>query len=674
MMKKEDCIGHFQSILRQIASPGAGKNEIPERELNEAFLDLLSGRQEPGGPADKRLRQAVDSDEAARFYLRLLETACRELAELCDRDGDFALQLADLARFLEKDEHRPGEEDVVEKCWSVFFPEGIGALSNREKRISELREKRKVKIENRCSSPVTNPASQLIFTSNALLTVPHDSESVGNLDLSDGLKEKIKAVCSQQQQNWYDHPVPLDATIEANEIIYGLKGLSQAVEFERKRGNVKADRKIKCVLSVSVTHDGIQEFARRYIKEVLDNFGGLDNIDVYVFTEADTCRIADEVLGPAMSEFLEPDENGDLQDVFGVDGSYGRHYTFLKAVAAFWHVLVDPGVNSTFKIDLDQVFPQEVLVRETGKSAFEHFETLLWGAEGSGADGEPLDLGMIAGALVNESDIEKSLFTPDVTFPTEKFSPEYHFFFSGYLGAVSTAGELMTRYGGDIDGSSWCIQRVHVTGGTNGIRVDALRRHRPFTPTFIGRAEDQAYLLSVFPKGGRRLAYLHEDGLIMRHDKAAFAGQAIEAAKIGRIAGEYVRTLYFSEYARVLTDGDPEKLKQLIDPFTGCFVSRLPVTIVAVRLALTASSFFSAGQAEDGAKLVRECARRLSEALNFTSGSGSGLKKRYGRERWLWNRYYDVLDVLEKKLIERNPAALELQNRATAIVEDCRLS
>ncbi len=88
-----------------------------------------------------------------------------------------------------------------------------------------------------------------------------------------------------------------------------------------------------------------------------------------------------------------------------MDGAYGRHYTFLKAVTALWQVLVDPDVRGTFKIDLDQVFPQAELVAETGASAFEHLETPLWGALGVDPDGRELELGMIAGALVNERDI-----------------------------------------------------------------------------------------------------------------------------------------------------------------------------------------------------------------------------------------------------------------------------
>ena len=132
---------------------------------------------------------------------------------------------------------------------------------------------------------------------------------------------------------------------------------------------------------------------------------------------------------------------------------------------------------------------------------------------------------MMAGALVNEKDISASLFTPDVTYPTPPFKGEDTIFCSRIPQALSTLSEMMTRYdSGDIDGENSCISRIHVTGGTNGILIEALRRYRPFTPVFIGRAEDQAYLLSaLFSKdSGPLLRYFHNDGLFMRHDKHAF--------------------------------------------------------------------------------------------------------------------------------------------------------
>ncbi|MBW2585098.1 MAG: hypothetical protein JRE36_16465, partial [Deltaproteobacteria bacterium] len=156
-----------------------------------------------------------------------------------------------------------------------------------------------------------------------------------------------------------------------------------------------------CILSVSVTHQGLHQIARPYIEEELRRADFLKHIDVYVFTEDDTHRILNDILVAAARQFLKTTDAADELAMFGVDGEYGRHYSFLKAMAAFWAVLVEPRAKATFKIDLDQVFPQQTLVGKTGCSAFEHFMTPLWGAQGTDYRGKPIELGMIAGALVN---------------------------------------------------------------------------------------------------------------------------------------------------------------------------------------------------------------------------------------------------------------------------------
>ena len=86
------------------------------------------------------------------------------------------------------------------------------------------------------------------------------------------------------------------------------------------------------------------------------------------------------------------------------------------------------------------------------------------------------------------------------------------------------------------------------------------------------------------------LRYVHKDGLVMRHDKHAFAGEAIRSARIGKLVGDYIRILMFSCYARVLP-WSVKKTKDLIDPFTGCFVSYMPFTVVSLRFALKIASF-----------------------------------------------------------------------------------
>ena len=245
----------------------------------------------------------------------------------------------------------------------------------------------------------------------------------------------------------------------------------------------------------------------------------------------------------------------------------------------------------------------------------------------------------------------------------------------------------------------------HVTGGTNGILLDALRRHRPFTPSFVGRAEDQAYLLSTFgggplgggplgggplgggPLGGghRRLGYAHAASLIMRHDKHELIPEAIEAAGTGRLVGDYVRILIYSAYADAI--GDRAEVKRAIEPFTGCFVSRLPVTLATLRLALRAATLYrdggddggddgSAGHESAGlaSELVEVGCQQLGDAIAFTSGHPSQLRTTVARERIGWGLFYDTLDQLERALSAQTPQALEAQAAARAIVARCRVT
>ncbi|MEE9584611.1 MAG: hypothetical protein V3W51_03940, partial [Candidatus Brocadiales bacterium] len=323
---------------------------------------------------------------------------------------------------------------------------------------------------------------------------------------------------------------------------------------------------------------------------------------------------------------------------------------------------------------------------ETGKTAFQHLMTPLWGAEGTDAGGRPVHLGLIAGALVNDRDLTNSIFTPDVKYPSPPFKGEDTVFCSRLPQALSTAAEMMTRYrhsGEDADaggdGTSSCIHRIHVTGGTNGILIDALRKYRPFTPVFVGRAEDQAYLLSVlFPQGQEpALRYAHKDGLFMRHDKESFAGDAIRAAATGKLVGDYQRILLFSHYARSLP-WDLERIKEKIDPFTGSFVSHLPLTIVYLRLALKAASFFASGgegDAHKGVGIMELGSQRLSATLHeLSGGDGRSVGEKYEREKTAWDLYYDILDRVEAGIKSSDPFALDLREKAQRLIDGTRIT
>jgi hypothetical protein len=461
---------------------------------------------------------------------------------------------------------------------------------------------------------------------------------------------------------------------EKNEVIYGLKALNHSVDSEKSYGACKKYDKLTCILSVSVSHDGLHNIARKYLEGELIKSEDLNNLDIYAFTETDTRKIIDQILIPAADHFLDHHNTKEYLQVFGVDGEYGRHYSFLKAITAFWNIFVDDEARATFKIDLDQVFPQQQLLAETDKSAFTHFKTPLWGAIGIDSNGEQVELGLIAGALVNEKDIHKSLFTPDVKFPNADITYDEYIFFSALPQSISTKAEMMTKYDTSIlDGKKACIQRIHVTGGTNGILIDSLIKYRPFVPSFIARAEDQAYIMSVLIKPGAKLVYLHKDGLIMRHDKEAFAQDAIEAAYIGKLVGDYNRILLFSYYAALLSE-KVSSIKEILDPFTGCFISKIPSTVVYLRFALKAASFFAKGQLEQGVAFINNGAKRISEVMQFCLGKNSEMKRLLEKERKGWEIYYDILAVIQKTLNSEDPFAISLKKKAVDIINSCYIN
>ena len=647
------------------------------RNLNAAFLIALAGETHPLHEKALKYLSTFSSHPlwktAALFYQEGVGLIHSEILNQCYDNEYFEQDLTALSAWLSNPDSIGNAAKTVESMWRVFFPEGVALCEERREKIEALREKRKISITRLNPSPVVDPAREILFTSNILVTIPPGSKEIDDLSVSLYLKEALKRIVQEEQIYWYDHPIPMGISPQHNEVLYGLEGLDKAVRFEKQRGTIDRDARATCLLSVSVTHKGLQRIVKDYLEDEVKKEKNIEHVDVYIMSEADTIMIIEEILIPAAKQYMEAEEFSSLYSVFGVDGEYGRHYSFLKAIAAFWHVFFNPKVKGTFKFDLDQVFPQNELVEQGGRSAFEHFRTPLWGAEGIDHEGNAVELGMIAGALVNQKDIGDSLFTPDVCFPCDPVKAEDLIFFSPLPQALSTEAEMMTRYGNrEIDGIHHCIQRIHVTGGTCGILIDALRKYKPFTPTFIGRAEDQAYILSVLFEGEQRtLRYVHKDGLIMRHDKETFAGEAIKMAAAGKMVGEYIRILMFSYYVRALP-WTFEEIKNTIDPFTGCFVSQIPLTVVSLRFALKAASFFqerSDEKIQEGHEFLRIGVRRLLETIQKLTGETNPLIEHYSREKGGWNMFYEILEKTERRIKEADPFALGLKEKAAALLK-----
>jgi hypothetical protein len=310
------------------------------------------------------------------------------------------------------------------------------------------------------------------------------------------------------------------------------------------------------------------------------------------------------------------------------------------------------------------VFPQEQLVAETGASAFEQLADPLWGGTASDAEGNPVSLDFIAGALVNQADAPRGLHVPDLVDPGPPTRPEHMIFFSALPQAVSTEAEMLPGARNEP-----VRQRVHVTGGTTGATVEGLRRRRPFCPGFWGRAEDQAYALSVW-RSTDRCVSLHVPGLVMRHDTHTFAGAAIAEAAVDKLIGDHERILMFSAYGR-LVEPDLIGIGRDLAPFTGSFMSTMPVTVAYLRLAVTTLSWAQEGRIEDAGRLFDDGVRRLDRARRFIAEGDFAAAVQADADGW--RDFYDALDLLETGLDAGERWAIEARRAGRGVFESARI-
>ncbi|MEN8262999.1 MAG: hypothetical protein ABFR82_06010 [Nitrospirota bacterium] len=162
----------------------------------------------------------------------------------------------------------------------------------------------------------------------------------------------------------------------------------------------------------------------------------------------------------------------------------------------------------------------------------------------------------------------------------------------------------------------------------------------------------------------------------MRHDKEGFAVESIRMAATGKMIGDYVRILMFSYYAKALP-WDFGDIKKTIDPFTGCFVSRLPFTVIYLHFALKLASFFKDDSGEkdlQGLEFFEVGIKRLSGTIRKLTSEPKTLSDQFNKEKKAWSIFYEILDHAEEGIKKSDPVSLELQEKANALIKNCRIN
>ena len=130
---------------------------------------------------------------------------------------------------------------------------------------------------------------------------------------------------------------------------------------------------------------------------------------------------------------------------------------------------------------------------------------------------------------------------------------------------------------------------------------------------------------------------------------------------------------FFSYYASV-SGKSVNKIKNELDPFTGCFISKIPLTIVYLRFALKVAEYYnSMDNRKEGYGFFANGVDRLHETIRLLSKDKSYLKKTYNSEKDGWNLFYNILDIAEEKISKGDAFLLEIQEKAGNIIQSCKL-
>src|SRR3989339_773256 len=137
----------------------------PLCRLAAAFLLSLCGPSHPEYAFARRfLSQGVKIKRTAglaRLFLRAIPVVKKEMQASLRRDAAFRKAMR---RVLLR------KTDGPKSLWPVFFPEGL--FASRKKEIEKIRRLRRLRVTRPNPCPVTDPAREILFTSNLLLTLP----------------------------------------------------------------------------------------------------------------------------------------------------------------------------------------------------------------------------------------------------------------------------------------------------------------------------------------------------------------------------------------------------------------------------------------------------------------------------------------------------------------------
>jgi hypothetical protein len=128
----------------------------------------------------------------------------------------------------------------------------------------------------------------------------------------------------------------------------------------------------------------------------------------------------------------------------------------------------------------------------------------------------------------------------------------------------------------------------------------------------------------------------------------------------------------FSAYAGFLPGG-AQAIKDDVDPFTGCFISKLPATLAMLRLTLHLMTL-DGGSTEERTAMMSLAGRRLAPWLENPEKMSRDLEETWKREQRAWNAFYDALNGLEASMTRNEESAVRAREGFENLAAGCRIS
>lgn len=600
-----------------------GKNRDLEQQLRP-LLDLLSGIS-----SGRYVYQPADTSGT-----RTTDVPTDPLAELVRRGVGVFLQYYSRPEQAEKvdavlDLFESGVEPelLAEAISKVWMPELEMDDSDIVKRW------RLTKLK-----PSRNPIrpDQVMLQLNALYTLPDEGAGTAVSRLPEKLRKQAERIKTRPGKKVadYDHPVPLYEEDGKHELLNCLQELDQDIAFEKEQQVLPQDHRVPVLLSISVTHEALDQPAGDWIEWLLEKMH-FHHLQVIVLTETVIRRIKHLLSGERGDSAGR--EGSDPFPVFSVFGTYGRHFTALKYAQL---LLEKPlGVRAGFKLDTDEGIRSRDLHAARGKTWFETLCHSYWNGTALDWQERPVLLAVNEGEYINSSDIDKygypdALRAPDVSIPNSWSGPSM-FFQKGFAHGRTTA--IYNTFGTIEEGISHTV----VKGGGYGITNEGLRKAAPFTFSWVGRAEDQQFYFSGIPGGVRGI--FHPD-LRIAHYKSMVSG-AEERTAATRFIGDMYRLIIFQRLANLL------EVKSDIDPMPGVFAGELARAQAAFATMMKVLEFASRGDEEAVRYILEE---GMKELLDLEDRIDRGrVDSEFRREKKMWENFIHAAQAADGEKIRK---------------------